>query len=37
MDRHCENAQKLAEYLKQHEKVEWVNYAGLPDSPYYAL
>jgi len=37
MDRHCENAQKLAEYLKQHDKVEWVNYAGLPDSPYYAL
>ncbi|WPE16046.1 aminotransferase class I/II-fold pyridoxal phosphate-dependent enzyme [Candidatus Thioglobus autotrophicus] len=34
MDRHCENAQKLAEYLQQHEKVEWVNYATLSDSPY---
>ncbi|ASA57825.1 O-acetylhomoserine aminocarboxypropyltransferase/cysteine synthase family protein [Vibrio gazogenes] len=35
MDRHCENAQRLAEYLRQHPKVEWVNYAALPDSPYY--
>ncbi|WP_133407071.1 O-acetylhomoserine aminocarboxypropyltransferase/cysteine synthase family protein [Parashewanella tropica] len=36
MDRHCENAEKLAGYLKQHLKVEWVNYAGLSDSPYHA-
>ncbi len=35
MDRHCENAQRLAEYLQQHSKVKWVNYAALPDSPYY--
>lgn len=35
MDRHCENAEKLAAYLKQHKKVKWVNYAALPDSPYY--
>ena len=35
MDRHCENAEKLAAYLQQHEKVEWVNYAALPDSPYF--
>ena len=34
MDRHCENAENLAEYLQQHEKVKWVNYAALPDSPY---
>ena len=34
MDRHCENAQKLAEFLQQHEKVNWVNYAGLANSPY---
>ncbi|WP_026958518.1 O-acetylhomoserine aminocarboxypropyltransferase/cysteine synthase family protein [Aliagarivorans taiwanensis] len=34
MDRHCENAQALAEYLRAHDKVEWVNYAGLDDSPY---
>ncbi|WP_317932565.1 O-acetylhomoserine aminocarboxypropyltransferase/cysteine synthase family protein [Halioxenophilus sp. WMMB6] len=35
MDRHCENAEKLAAYLQQHPKVEWINYAGLSDSPYY--
>jgi O-acetylhomoserine (thiol)-lyase len=35
MDRHCENAEKLAEFLQQHEKVSWVNYAALPDSAYY--
>lgn len=35
--RHCENAQKVAEYLNQHEKVAWVNYAGLPDNKYHAL
>jgi O-acetylhomoserine (thiol)-lyase len=35
MERHCENAEKLAEYLNNHQKVIWVNYAGLPDSPYY--
>ena len=37
MDRHCENAMKVAEYLKGHSKVEWVRYAGLPDSPDYPL
>ena len=35
MERHCENAEKLASYLKNHEKISWVNYAALPDSPYY--
>lgn len=35
MDRHCENAEKLAVFLKQHKKVKWVNYAALPDSPHY--
>lgn len=35
MERHCENAEKLAAYLKSHEKVSWVNYAALEDSPYY--
>ena len=29
MERHCKNAQKVAEYLESHDKVEWVNYAGL--------
>lgn len=37
MERHTENALKVAEYLQQHEKVSWVSYAGLPDSPYYPL
>ncbi len=37
MARHCENAQAVAEYLSRHDKIAWVNYAGLPDSPYYAL
>ena len=35
MERHCENAEKLARYLSNHEKINWVNYAALPDSPYY--
>ena len=35
MERHCENAEKLAEYLSKHEKVSWVNYAAMTDSPYY--
>ena len=35
IERHCENAQKVAEYLSAHPKVRWVNYAGLPDSPYH--
>ena len=30
MDRICDNTRKVAEYLKAHKKVEWVNYAGLP-------
>ena len=37
MQRHCENALKVAEYLKGHEKVAWVEYPGLPDSKYYDL
>lgn len=37
MERHTENALKVAEYLKQHEKVSWVSYAGLPDSEFYPL
>ncbi len=34
IDRHCENALALANYLRQHDKVGWVNYAALDDSPY---
>ena len=37
MERHCENALAVARYLKDHPKVDWVNFAGLPDSPYYDL
>lgn len=37
MERHCENAEKLAAYLNNHEKVEWVNYAALPDSQYHEV
>ncbi len=35
MDRHVENAQKVAEYLAAHEQVSWVNYAGLKTSKYH--
>ena len=37
IDRHCENALKVAQHLKAHPKVTWVNYAALPDSPYNAV
>ncbi|MGB1402899.1 MAG: O-acetylhomoserine aminocarboxypropyltransferase/cysteine synthase family protein [Porticoccaceae bacterium] len=36
MDRHCENALAVAQFLQDHTKVEWVNYAGLDDSPHKA-
>lgn len=36
MERHCENAEKVAEYLSNHPQVKWVNYAGLEKSPYHA-
>ncbi len=37
MERHCANAQAVAEFLATHPKVAWVSYAGLPDNPYNAL
>ena len=37
MARHCENAQKVAEWLEKNPKVGWVNYAGLPSNKYYPL
>ena len=37
MDRHVENAEKVAKFLESHEKVEWVSYAGLESSPYFEL
>ena len=37
MDRHCENARGVAEYLQQHPLITWVKYAELPDNDYYDL
>ena len=37
MERHCDNALAVASYLQEHPRVEWVSFAGLPDSPYYDL
>jgi O-acetylhomoserine (thiol)-lyase len=33
MERHCENAMKVAKWLQKHKNVAWVHYAGLPDHP----
>lgn len=35
MERHCENAEKVAAYLENHTAVNWVNYAALPSSKYH--
>ena len=35
MERHCQNTEAVARYLSDHPAVEWVNYATLPESPYY--
>ncbi len=37
MPQHCKNAQRVAEYLHNNEKVAWVNYCGLKDNKYYDL
>ena len=37
MERHCYNAQKVAEFLEAHEQVAWVNYPGLKSNRYYGL
>jgi len=37
VDRHVANAKVVAEYLRSHPMVEWVNYAGFPESPYHPL
>lgn len=37
MDRHCDNALKLAEYLEQHDKVSWVKYPFLKSHPQYEV
>ena len=35
IERHCENALKVAEYLREHPQVEWVRFAGFEDDAYY--
>ena len=37
MERHCANAQKVAEFLTSDDRITWVSFPGLPDNPYYAL
>ena len=37
MERHCQNAQAVAEFLSGHDKIEWVKYCGLPGDKYYEL
>jgi O-acetylhomoserine (thiol)-lyase len=37
VERHVENARKVAQYLRNHKMVDWVNYAGFPDSPLYPM
>jgi O-acetylhomoserine (thiol)-lyase len=37
MERHVENARKVAEFLRDHPMVKWVNYAGFPDNPLYPM
>jgi O-acetylhomoserine (thiol)-lyase len=37
VERHVENARRVAEFLRDHERVAWVNYVGFPDNPYHAL
>jgi O-acetylhomoserine (thiol)-lyase len=37
MERHVENARRVAEFLRGDARVEWLNYAGFPESPYFPL
>src|SRR5262249_10463309 len=37
VERHVENGRRVAEFLRNHRRVAWVNYAGFPESPYHAL
>src|SRR5262245_7484559 len=37
VERHVENGRRVAEFLRKHPRIDWVNYAGFADSPYYAL
>ena len=37
MERHCQNALRVAQFLQEHPAVSWVHYPGLPEDPSYAL
>ena len=37
VQRHTENALKIAQFLQNHPKISWINYPGLPDNPYYEI
>jgi O-acetylhomoserine (thiol)-lyase len=37
VERHVENGRKVAEFLRDDPRIEWVNYTGFPESPYHAL
>jgi O-acetylhomoserine (thiol)-lyase len=37
IDRHVENGRRVAEFLRNDPRVEWVNYVGFPDNPYHTL
>jgi O-acetylhomoserine (thiol)-lyase len=37
VERHVENGRRVAEFLRKDPRVDWVTYAGFPDSPYHAL
>ena len=37
VERHVENARRVAEFLRDDKRVEWVNYVGFPDNPYHRL
>jgi O-acetylhomoserine (thiol)-lyase len=37
VERHVENGRRVAEFLRSHEQVDWINYSGFPDNPYHDL
>jgi O-acetylhomoserine (thiol)-lyase len=37
VERHVQNGRRVAEFLRSHPRVDWINYAGFPESPYYPL
>ncbi len=37
VERHVENGRRAAEFLRKHDRVEWIKYAGFPDSAYHSL